>query len=126
MPNYLALDIGKRRTGIAFASGDTGVPVALESLEHKKSDDLIDHVRSLAEEKSVDLILCGLPLLLSGDEGAQSSYSRSIADALAESGLNVTFLDERYTTPNIAEIDGDAAAACQLLLTFLEREKRSR
>ena len=125
MMNVLSIDIGMRRTGLAFASSETGVPVALTTLRHGKTEDLIAYVRKLAAEKSIDLVVCGLPLLLSGEEGSQCSFVRSIVYLLQKSGLTVTLLDERYTTVTQRGVDGDAAAACQLLLTYIERGKRS-
>lgn len=124
--NLLALDIGMRRTGIAFCSGETDVPVALDTFAHTDTAALVEHVLALVRKRELDRIVCGFPLLLSGDEGSQCAFVKSVVDQLEASGIAVSLLDERYSTPNISGIDGDAAAACQLLLTFLEREKRSR
>jgi len=123
--NYLALDIGMRRTGVAFSSSETGVPVALDTIKSKDNESLIKEVKLLVDERQIGEVICGLPLLLSGEEGKQCEYVHSITDLLTELGIKIHLLDERYTTPNLTEIDGDASAACQLLLTFLEREKRS-
>ena len=123
--NILSLDIGKRRTGVAFSASQTQVPVALDTIAHKNSEDLVDAILSITKEKQVNEVVCGLPLLPSGEEGEQCMYTRSIADLLAKSGLNTHFLDERYTTPQTGEIDPDSSAACTLLLAFLDRQKRS-
>ncbi|PIR53390.1 hypothetical protein COU76_01070 [Candidatus Peregrinibacteria bacterium CG10_big_fil_rev_8_21_14_0_10_49_10] len=122
--HYLALDIGKRRTGMAFVSEETAVPVALDTVEHRTVQELVQSVALRSQEKGVHTVLCGLPLLPSGEEGEQCRYVRSVAVALQKCGLSVLFLDERYSTPQGSDFDGDAFAACQLLLTFLDQQKR--
>jgi len=53
----------------------------------------------LAAEHEVVLILMGLPLHMSGDEGRQAQYTREFAGRLAEwTGREVRFWDERMTT----------------------------
>lgn len=123
---YLALDIGKRRTGVAFFDDATGVPLPLDTIEHRTEKQLIEHVKKLFAERSIDCMVVGLPLLPSGTEGSQVEYVREIADTLQDMGMKVVFQDERYTTatgkrqPDIAKrIDGDAAAACEILGSYL-------
>jgi putative transcription antitermination factor YqgF len=122
--NTLSLDIGLRRTGVAYYSDEVAVPVALDTLKHKSVQSLIEQILPLLKERNIDRVVCGLPLLLSGEEGAQCALVRDVTEALQENGVEIALLDERYSTPSINEIDPDAAAACQLLLTFIDREKR--
>lgn len=124
MPAVLALDVGARRTGVALADERTQVPVALDSIRHANTDELVSAVITLLKERGVDSVVCGLPLLPSGEEGSQCRFVRSVADLLTAKGVPVSLLDERYSTPRGTESDGDAAAACQLLLTFLDRRKK--
>lgn len=121
----LALDVGRRRTGAAFADGADGVPLALQSIEHASVRQLVAAVASIVRERAADRIVLGLPLLPSGAEGEQAAYVRSVAHALSPLGLPIAFLDERYTTDKGAS-DGDAKAACEILLTFLDRERNGR
>lgn len=122
--NTLSLDIGLRRTGVAYCSDETAVPVALDTLQHRSVQSLIEQVLPILKERSIDTVVCGLPLLLSGEEGAQCALVRDVTEALQENGVEIALLDERYSTPSMREVDADAAAACQLLLTFMDREKR--
>jgi len=117
----LALDIGRRRTGVAFAESDVGVPIALDTIQHKTEDELIVQTESYAKEKQVDELLLGLPLLPTGIEGDQVDYVRSCGEIFTERGWKISYLDERYTTDKKTQSDGDARAACELLLTFLQR-----
>jgi putative Holliday junction resolvase len=53
----------------------------------------------LAAEHDVRLILLGLPLHMSGDEGRQAQSAREFAERLAEwTGREVRLWDERLTT----------------------------
>lgn len=121
--NTLALDIGLRRTGVAYCDAATGVSIVLDTLIHKSEDELVRLVLALIEGKKVHTVVCGLPLLPGGEEGSQCTHVHSIVDALQDHGVHVCLLDERYSTPKLPGIDPDAAAACQLLLTFLDRQK---
>lgn len=119
---YLGLDIGTRRTGVAIADSDVGVSLALETIGHRSEEELIDAVVTLAHERSVQELVLGLPLLPSGDEGAQVTVVRSTAARLEEKGFIVHLLDERYSTPRPGEHgDPDSSSACQILQVFLER-----
>ncbi len=126
---YLALDIGKRRTGVAFLDEETGIPLPLDTLHHTSETELVTQVAAVSRSRDIAKIIVGLPLLPSGKEGEQAHYVREVADRLIHEGFKVTFLDERYTTkqsmlsPIEARIsskntDGDAAAACAILSIF--------
>lgn len=115
MSLLLAADIGRRRTGLALGDTKAGFVVALETLRHKTDDDLIAGILSIVKKKGVIEIIVGLPLLPQGGEGEQSTFVRGIAENLKrQSGLPVTFLDERYSTDTRDGTDPDARAACEL------------
>ena len=126
---FLALDIGTRRTGVAFLDTDTGIPLPLDTIHHSSSEELLKRVDEIAKARSIDRLIIGLPLLLSGEEGSQSGYVRDVAAALGKHGWQIAFVDERYTTDRKGkgsrgdseksiEYDRDAAAACALLVSF--------
>ena len=119
----LSLDIGKRRTGVAFADDIVGIPLALDTVIANDEADLVAQILQLCDEREIDLLVIGLPLLPSGEEGTQSSFVRLIGSRLEEAEVSIEYLDERYTTQKHGENDGDARAACQLLSLFLDRSK---
>ncbi len=102
-----------------------GIPLATETIIADDEADLVAQILQICDEKDIDLIVLGLPLLPTGKEGAQTSFVRLIGDRLEAATMPVEFLDERYTTDKQAEGDGDAKAAIQLLTTFLERGEKS-
>jgi putative holliday junction resolvase len=95
----LALDLGKRRIGLAL-SDELGITAqGLQTLERTNIREDLAKLAALASEKNVGLILMGNPLHMSGDESRQSQYTREFAARLkAATGLPIEFLDERLTT----------------------------
>lgn len=117
----LGLDIGRKRTGASFAEDSVGFPLAIDTIIATDETDLVAQILQVCDERDIDLIVIGLPLLPSGKEGTQSSFVRLIGDRLEQASLTIAYLDERYTTPAGGESDGDTQAACQILQTYLER-----
>jgi len=95
----LALDLGKKRIGLAL-SDELGITAqGLDTLERTNIRQDLARISQLAAEKNVSLILMGNPLNMSGREGRQAEYARDFGDRLqAASGLPVEYWDERLTT----------------------------
>ena len=95
----LALDLGRRRIGLAL-SDELGLTAqGLTTLERKNIRADLAGLARLAEEKQVSRILIGYPLNMNGAEGPQTQWVRRFADDLsATTGLAVKFWDERLTT----------------------------
>jgi len=95
----LALDLGKKRIGLAV-SDELGLTAqGLVTLERKNKRVDLAAIAQLANAKGVTLILLGNPLHMSGHEGRQSEWVRDFAGALAaHTGIPVKLWDERLTT----------------------------
>lgn len=95
----LALDLGKRRIGLAI-SDELGITAqGLETLERTRIREDIDRLAQLVSQKGVSLILMGNPLHMTGAESRQAEYARDFAARLgARTGVEVRFWDERLTT----------------------------
>jgi putative Holliday junction resolvase len=95
----LALDLGKKRIGLAL-SDELGLTAqGLETLQRTNIREDLARLAQLAAEKNVSLILMGNPLHMSGREGRQTEYARDFGERLgAASGIPVKFWDERLTT----------------------------
>lgn len=115
----LALDIGKKRTGIAFVDTENNIPLPLDTIVTSSVEDMIERVVEIGQKRQVDRVIVGLPLLPSGDEGEQSRFVRDCGALLEAQGLVIQYMDERYTTSKERGFDGDARAACSLLFTYL-------
>jgi putative Holliday junction resolvase len=98
-PRILALDLGKRRIGLAI-SDPLGISAqGLPNLERTNKRTDLAALATLVRERGVGKILMGNPINMGGREGRQSGWVRDFAAALEQStGLPVEFWDERLTT----------------------------
>jgi|SRR5208337_4272032 len=136
-PRILALDFGARRIGLAVSDqlGVTaqGLPTLLRS--NKRND--LDHLRRVIRQYGVTEIVMGLPLRMSGAEGAQAEKVQAFAEQLRHKfKLPVHLFDERLTSVEanrmLRETDMsirrrtevvDQVAAVLILQSFLEFRK---
>lgn len=101
----LALDIGEVRVGVAVSDPDARVasPVcvlpAAEVLAHAAT------FRRVLEDWEPDVLVCGLPRTLAGEEGPQAERIRASAEKIAAScGLPLEFADERLSSAQAKRI----------------------
>ena len=95
----LALDVGKKRIGLALSDGLGITAQGLPTLQRSRIRDDLNRLAEICREHEVALLLVGQPLHMSGDESRQGQYTREFAQRLSEyTGLPVKFLDERLTT----------------------------
>ena len=95
----LALDLGKRRIGLAI-SDELGITAqGLDTLQRTNLREDLAHLANLIAEKNAGLILMGNPIHMSGREGRQAEYTRDFAERLKEkTGLPLVYWDERLTS----------------------------
>ncbi len=95
----LALDLGKRRIGLAI-SDELGITAqGLDTLQRTNIREDLLYLSQLAIDKKATLILMGHPIHMSGREGRQVEYTKDFAERLAEqTGLPMKFWDERLTS----------------------------
>jgi putative Holliday junction resolvase len=129
--NFMALDVGMARVGVALASAEA-------RLAHPHSvltagDDLFEQIQTLCHTEHVGMIVVGLPRGLDGQETEQTTYCRQFADQLIEllgSSVQVALQDEALTSQKaMAELaaakkqyakgDIDSLAATYILEDYL-------
>jgi putative pre-16S rRNA nuclease len=136
----LALDLGTRRIGVAISDFTGTVASPLTVLERSKSL-RNDHERiaAVVRKEEAELVVVGLPLSLSGEEGPAARAARTEANALATLvGVPIETFDERLTTVTAeralteAGVRGrvrrqlvDKVAAAVILQAFLDRRHGS-
>jgi putative holliday junction resolvase len=99
MTRVLGIDFGTRRVGAAVSDPRRKIATPLEVYDRKDQAQDTRHYRKVVEENEVDLIVVGLPLHTSGQEGTSAKQARAWGAWLArETGLPVVFHDERYST----------------------------
>ena len=115
----LALDVGKKRIGLAVSDELGFTAQGLETLQRTRIREDLGKLKHIAERWNVHTLLIGRPLHLSGDESRQSEYTKEFAQRLAKHlGLPLEFWDERLTSVEADRVLRNAGAS-------LEQRKRS-
>jgi putative Holliday junction resolvase len=111
----LGLDPGQRRVGVAVS--DAGRLIATpHSVIDKRRVDPLAVIDALCRELDIDTIVVGLPISLSGEEGAAAETARSFGDRVGEvTGRNLVYSDERFTSVQAEHV---------LLEAGMRRQKR--
>lgn len=95
----MALDIGEKRTGVAVSDPAGRVASPIEVLPTAEVTGNAKSFRMLLEDWEPELLVCGLPKSLSGDEGKQAARIREAARTIAgTTGMPVEFVDERLSS----------------------------
>jgi putative holliday junction resolvase len=95
----LALDLGKKRIGMAISDPLGITAQGLPNLERTNRRADVALLEQLVREREVGLILMGNPINMGGQEGRQSAWVREFAgDLERRTGLPVKFWDERLTS----------------------------
>ncbi len=93
----LALDYGHRRIGLALSDPHRELASPLPPL--LRQGDYLGRLKQLIADRQVDELLLGLPIGLNGQEGRAAKNVRQFGCRLeAETGLPLTYFDERFTT----------------------------
>ncbi len=101
----LALDIGEKRVGIAVSDPDRSVATPLCVLDAHEVTGNAKSFRRILEDWEPDLLVCGLPCTLAGDEGLQAEHIREQALKIGEScDLDCVFVDERLSSTQAKRI----------------------
>ncbi len=137
---FLALDLGNRRIGLAIG-GEEGVPVVpVGHLERKTLRRDMERVLAAAQERGAGAIVIGMPYSLSGETGQQAKLAAGFVRELhRRTHLPVYTVDERFSSvaaegllrdsgvePSRRKGEVDALAAVLILERFLAREQGQR
>ena len=131
--NYLAVDLGDKRTGLAVGDDIVRIVQPITVLETPIGQQLINEIKSAIKEHGIDCIVMGLPLNMDGSESQRSELTKSFAERLQEQvNLPINFQDERLTSAAAEEHLNqsgkthkqkkklrDALAAAEILKDFL-------
>ncbi len=118
--NYLGIDYGEAKIGLAKASDEARVAVPFRTVLN--SADLIDQLERIILAEAIQHIVVGYPLMLSGDEGAATNMVDGFIEKLKTLSLPITTQDERFSTTSgsLSRERDHPAAAALILATYLE------
>ncbi|HIR90430.1 MAG TPA: Holliday junction resolvase RuvX [Candidatus Limicola stercorigallinarum] len=133
----LALDIGEVRVGIAVSDATGRIAMPVKVLPAAEVAGMARPFRLLLEDYEPDVLVCGRPETLGGEDGPQAErvmkVARSVADA---TGLPLEFVDERLSSREAKRIlreqglseremrgKVDSVAASLFLQTWLDQQQ---
>jgi putative Holliday junction resolvase len=129
---YLALDVGLKRTGIARGSEAARLAEPLRTIA---TTDVLKTLKELAEEYNVNAVVVGLPRNLHGNNTQQTNWVRDWVDR-AKDKIDLTFYwQDEVLSSKIAEAnklsykkahDVDSIAAAVILQDFLDTPEANR
>lgn len=134
----LGLDLGDARIGVAVSDDERRLAVPLGTVHTGAPADL-KAIAALVEEHDVTLVVVGLPVSMSGEEGHRATWARAFADALRSFlDVPVELHDERLSTVEAeralreAGVTGpdrrrlvDRSAATVILQAWLDARRRT-
>jgi putative Holliday junction resolvase len=107
MGRVLAIDYGRKRTGLAVTDI---LQIVANSLETVPTHTLMQYLKDYVKKETVDTIVVGLPKQMNGQESESMKYIKPFVARLAKElpNIPVVMYDERFTS-SIAQramIDG--------------------
>jgi putative Holliday junction resolvase len=97
---FLALDLGSKRIGVALSdlTGTVASPLTVIQRSKSKRHDH-EQIAKLVRDEEADLVVVGLPISLSGQEGPAAKAARAETAALATLiDVPIETYDERLST----------------------------
>jgi putative Holliday junction resolvase len=126
--NFLGLDVGKARVGMAIANSVAKIANPLQTVDF--NDQLINKIAEIIDHNQIDYIVVGLPRGLNGTDTQQTKWLLDFYNKLKGSVKVKTFLeDEALSSVRATEAlksknkvynksDIDSVAACYILEDF--------
>ncbi len=95
----LGLDIGRKRIGVAGCDRTGLIAIGLTTIERKSFASDIAQFERLVKERSVQILVVGLPYSMDGSIGFQAKHVQKYAQRLAKAlNLPLVYVDERLTS----------------------------
>jgi putative Holliday junction resolvase len=93
---YMALDVGEKRIGVALADGIVKIAIPFGFIEVDGHE--LEEINHVIVQEDINVLVVGLPRNSSGEETAQTEYVRQFAKNLELSVDKLVFQDESLTS----------------------------
>ena len=144
MKNFIGIDYGSSKVGLALADSDTKIATPFKVI---RPEELFLEIERLIERgEGLDLAIMGLPLGMNGQPTDQTNEVKKFADELAEKiSIPLVYQDERLSSVAAQKVGlprrshglertqtrvkagkDDAVAAMYILQTYLDKNYGSR
>ena len=95
----LALDLGKKRVGVAISHGVMAEGLKPLSFNEQKPESFFSELKNIIEAQKIEKLVVGLPLNQDGGETEQSFWTRELAGQIArETGMEIVFVEESFSS----------------------------
>ena len=95
----MCLDVGIRRIGVALADSAIKIAIPFTTIEtDEETNSEIDEINKIIAKEKINILVIGLPRNLSGEETAQSVYTKKFAENFMYSVDEIVFQDESLTS----------------------------
>lgn len=104
MENILALDIGRKKIGVAAGSSDTRFAFPRPPLLIDSVVEGLEGIAALVREGNISKIVAGLPLSTDGTDSEQTTFTRDFLQQLeAHVRLPIIVVEERFSTQGVVK-----------------------
>ncbi len=107
MGRILAIDYGRKRTGLAVTDPLKLISTALSTVESKV---VVSFLKNYVLKEEVEVFVLGMPKTLSNEDSENAKYVKLFAEALKKEipSIPIVYADERFTSSiaKQAMIDG--------------------
>lgn len=129
--NFLGIDYGGKRVGLATGSDETKIASPFLILENKGHGFLLQEIKKICEQEGTGKIVVGMPLTLASEKGPQTEEVLKFIDFFKNNlSVPVVTEDERFSSAMVDKLmaesgvrDRDAVAAMIILQSYLDRKK---
>ncbi len=95
----MGIDFGLARIGIALSDDTKFLASPFETYKRKGEELDIAHLAEIIKNKNVDVIVCGLPMNMAGEEQEIARKTREFMAKLNEQiNIKIEFVDERLSS----------------------------
>lgn len=120
--NYLGIDYGEKKIGLSKASSELPIAVPFKVIS---SEHAVAQIKDIVASESIDELVIGYPLKLSGEQGAQAKIVDDFIKRLSALGKPIHKQDERFSTrAAVSASQDDASAAALILQMYLDKRSQ--
>ena len=123
--NYLGIDWGEKRVGLAIGNSETKI-----ATPYGVVNDLIS-LKKVIEDEEIEKLIVGKPIKMSGEEKLEAEFSNFISELKYITEKQIEFIDERLSSKAADALIGDkktkaprdAVAAMLILQSYFDKNK---
>ena len=121
--NYLGIDYGERKIGLAKAGGETRVATPLATLFN--DGEIFSRIADIINTENIDVVVIGVPISFDGAENEFAGKIRKFGDEIGKiTSKQVEFENEIFSSKIASQSSPDKAdesSAAIILQSFLDR-----